>query len=560
MTGPPPIAIGRVLDDEYRHLHGGAEPGPVGAGEVLRRHATAAHAALCLSGGGVRSASFGLGVLQGLARAGVLGSFDYLSTVSGGGYVGGWWSTWRVRAAKRHEPEPAAQLAEPAEPGPLTRLRRLIKFLDPRTGLLSADAWTLGGTILRNLLVNWMVLIPLIAAAAMGPRLYMGVLGLPSQPELVRRATLDWWYLHDWAPIAALIAVATTYAAVELPSLGRRSHGLPSFLAWFLTPVLLLQFLSSVHRYWAWRFGDDPPLRAEMLMSAAAMVLPWMIGGAMSSRWWRPWTWLAAAAVGLAGRFAISSAHHLLSVLAQDDPQVFVSVELPVSFALLFLQFTAFIGLASRDMSDEDREWWARATAWLLIVAGTWLVVGGVVILGPLALDAAVDRAGISSRAARAALGLFTLLAGSAANGARAPKPGDSPAVGRIRTLAFLAAAPAIALLLVVLVSDANRILLVAIHDLDLVHEQNHPVGASLPEDLLLVGGLLAVGLALGRAMSLNPFSLHAMYRDRLVRTFLGASRSRDGRARSPDSIRTTMSRWRDWRRTDGRSTSSTPR
>ena len=38
-----------------------------------RRHARAGHSALCLSGGGVRSGSFGLGVLQGLARAGVLG-------------------------------------------------------------------------------------------------------------------------------------------------------------------------------------------------------------------------------------------------------------------------------------------------------------------------------------------------------------------------------------------------------------------------------------------------------------------------------------------------------
>ena len=37
----------------------------------------------------------------------------------------------------------------------------------------------------RNLLVNWMVLIPLIAAAAMLPRIYLGLLGLPSQPELV---------------------------------------------------------------------------------------------------------------------------------------------------------------------------------------------------------------------------------------------------------------------------------------------------------------------------------------------------------------------------------------
>jgi hypothetical protein len=50
--------------------------------------------ALCLSGGGIRSASFALGVLQGLAKHRVLERFDYLSTVSGGGYIGSWLTAW----------------------------------------------------------------------------------------------------------------------------------------------------------------------------------------------------------------------------------------------------------------------------------------------------------------------------------------------------------------------------------------------------------------------------------------------------------------------------------
>jgi len=43
---------------------------------------------LALSGGGVRSATFGLGLLRGLAQRGLLTRIDYLSTVSGGGFVG----------------------------------------------------------------------------------------------------------------------------------------------------------------------------------------------------------------------------------------------------------------------------------------------------------------------------------------------------------------------------------------------------------------------------------------------------------------------------------------
>src|ERR1700759_582594 len=54
----------------------------------------AQRSALCLSGGGIRSATFGLGVLQLLARHQLLPQFDYLSTVSGGGYIGGWLSAW----------------------------------------------------------------------------------------------------------------------------------------------------------------------------------------------------------------------------------------------------------------------------------------------------------------------------------------------------------------------------------------------------------------------------------------------------------------------------------
>src|SRR5438876_8845571 len=43
---------------------------------------------LALSGGGIRSASFNLGLLQALAKHGILARCDYLSTVSGGGYIG----------------------------------------------------------------------------------------------------------------------------------------------------------------------------------------------------------------------------------------------------------------------------------------------------------------------------------------------------------------------------------------------------------------------------------------------------------------------------------------
>src|SRR5712664_1643277 len=62
-----------------------------------RVHAKGDLSALSLSGGGIRSAAFGLGVIQGLAARKLLHKFDYLSTVSGGGYIGAFLTAWVQR-------------------------------------------------------------------------------------------------------------------------------------------------------------------------------------------------------------------------------------------------------------------------------------------------------------------------------------------------------------------------------------------------------------------------------------------------------------------------------
>ncbi|MDZ7925151.1 MAG: hypothetical protein U5M23_14110 [Marinagarivorans sp.] len=51
---------------------------------------------LAISGGGIRSSSFALGVIQALVRANILKKMDYLSTSSGGGYLGAS-LTWFLR-------------------------------------------------------------------------------------------------------------------------------------------------------------------------------------------------------------------------------------------------------------------------------------------------------------------------------------------------------------------------------------------------------------------------------------------------------------------------------
>jgi hypothetical protein len=99
----------------------------------------------------------------------------------------------------------------------------------------------------------------------------------------------------------------------------------------------------------------------------------------------------------------------------------------------------------------------------------------------------------------------------------------------------FVAAGPVLVLLLALLLATADLRLLEILHGLDLFHEiTNHPAGASLPEDLIALGALLLAGAILSRLVSVNDFSLHGMYRQRLTRTFLGASRSPAERRPNP--------------------------
>ena len=119
---------------------------------------------LALSGGGIRSATFSLGVIQALAQRRRIASIDYISTVSGGGYIGAWLSAcvYRAGLAGRIDPvhyvetriTPQSIRHAPEEAAEVRFLRAYSNYLTPRLGLLSGDTLAALSGFLRNLFLN----------------------------------------------------------------------------------------------------------------------------------------------------------------------------------------------------------------------------------------------------------------------------------------------------------------------------------------------------------------------------------------------------------------------
>ena len=164
---------------------------------------------VALSGGGIRSATFNLGVIQGLCKEGLLPYIDYLSTVSGGGYIGSWLHAvisrcdgGRPRKTQRRLLE---RVPKPPDQDPITWLRKYSNYLAPRVSLFSPDVWTLFSIWLRNFFLNQCVLVLFLAAVLMLPLLV-------GRTQQAANLIVLWWWI---AAICLLIAVI---------SIGRRLH------------------------------------------------------------------------------------------------------------------------------------------------------------------------------------------------------------------------------------------------------------------------------------------------------------------------------------------------
>jgi hypothetical protein len=516
---------------------------------VIARMHTRGRKALCFSGGGIRSATFGLGVLQGLAARScdgksecepqLLGEIDYLSTVSGGGYLGSWFSAWAARS-KGGVADVIRQLAsrpetewEP-EPQPLRRLRTFTNYLNPQLGLLSADTWALVATVLRNLLLNWLVLLPLMAAVLAVPRiLYKLVSDTPDNP---------WSYLLSVS--AGLLVVAVAYMVVDLPSAGDARLSQKSFLLFCLAPLVLASI--GFVLFWAWQgyLESEPSVAGFVwygIVIMGAGVIAGMVFAILKHRhiklmWVVQGTGFTIAVGALGGLFACWMTWGFTNPSTDllYSERLYTWLAIPALLAVFALSQATLVGLSSTLTGDEDREWFSRATAWVLIAMVSAFGFTGIALMPPV-LFHWLPPIHIQALITAAAGGLASALGRSSSTPANSEKESQQAAASVNSIPSLLARmgpsliVPVFLLALLVLIATFNELASgVLTHWLikPPLFSPFPPIAKPAPAgvECLLVALLAIPSLLLSRFIDANKFSLHSMYRNRLIRTFLGAS------------------------------------
>jgi hypothetical protein len=617
--------------------------------------------ALCFSGGGIRSATFCLGILQALARTdkehpadekkerhhqgapeqSLLGCFHYLSTVSGGGYIGSWLSAWRTRATfqKILDDLTSRPSGPDFEPPQISWLRAYSNYLTPRLGIGSADSWAAVAIVVRNLILNWFVIIPVVALA---------ILLLKATATIsvrIAQSADSSAFMIALALFGALLLIAaqafTTYHRPALMATApgnaakikcwlcqlRVGHEKPFFcrrinvndtcfiagdLIWAVSSAIVLTIFFTSH-YFSVLPADIPSdgkvaefvkylagaRRVEIpaLTALAGFVIytiGWIVGWPQT---FNCGDWVRWALSGLIYGALVGFGAYLFSLLAPYPPAgqhlpLLVGIILGVPWIIMsqLIADDIFGGFVSNEpQSDSDREWLGRAAGWLSAFAVAWMVVAFLVFAGEYAFQFLVN-AGHKYVVASGGLvavisGTVTALLGSSSKTpakSSSAKPNDYTALAYNIGLAI--AGPIFVALLIVGLSIAlDKVLfdesLVKLLKGPPAAEQSNPplqlcgplqdttvclhggtpsvqegtvsmqggtlsvqdstgVETSIASEYKTLSdwsfvGRFIVGFAIlgfvawlaSRCVNINRFSLHAIYRNRLIRAYLGASR-----------------------------------
>jgi hypothetical protein len=266
-----------------------------------------------LSGGGIRSATFCLGVLQTLAKHKLLGQFDYISSVSGGGYIHQWLAAWIHR-----EPDGLASVQRKLVPVPspeslaripeqINWLRRYSSYLTPQRGLFSADTWTMAAVWFRNTFLTQIVLFSFLGVCLFLIRALMHPFRMHDEPVPIDQAwqiglTVLAMLSFAWAGAGAL-SLSRALASQTAPTRHRTKAPpgaignlsvvfrivVPGFLCSLLIALVSVGrlrlrsvapgYLASLHGFWTVHFGAVHLLFVVWAVLIFAFVVAETLGG-----------------------------------------------------------------------------------------------------------------------------------------------------------------------------------------------------------------------------------------------------------------------------------------
>jgi hypothetical protein len=556
---------------------------------------------LAFSGGGIRSATFNLGILQGFADLGILRFFDYLSTVSGGGYIGSWLSAWIWHertspggglAAVEKQLKPALvarrpQSTKPDEPEAIFHLRRYSNYLTPRLGFFSQDTWSAIAIYVRNVLLMQLILIPSLAL----------VLLLPKILTQGFYETYDGKFLDIALSVFVLLSgMALYFVATALNRLRepQKRHFRLWKLQWLICvpligAAILFSWFFGIQRFSLGEFGPSQWLLPHLLTESSWAYFWWALTlGSLNalvllicSVWhraeskflWRMFTDIVSGAV--AGILLCVLLRFGLWPWAESGrPWDVVGWGPPIFLIIFLLAVSVQVGLRGLTESDEAREWRASMSAWLLIYALLWAGLFGISFYGPLGWQLLEGWAKTQTTLIVGWIGstIAAVLAG------KSPNSGGTESASKTEWVARIAPVVAVIGLLILVASLSNAIVnqwspavsttapagekqtarskIVGTAQLkseqisvDLTLQPEEPpslskkirdlywkqIGKADPGAIVTLMLLcLAVAGLLSGTIDVNEFSLHAFYRNRLVRCYLGASSGDD---RSADWI-----------------------
>ena len=403
-----PITFSHVLDHELKRLN---------HSRAKREISFPAHSGnltgLAFSGGGIRSATFNLGVLQALAEKGLLRKFDYLSTVSGGGYIGSWLAAFTKRRTdpKPETPcEPSGSFTdvqnaliphkyspdERSEPPVLHWLRLYSNYLTPHTGVVSGDTWAMLGTWLRNVILNQTILGMMFVS--------IFVLCQSALLPLVKNPGGDGSiFLIAGAGLLFLASISMAINVVQaVPSkaIFQRFLQRIKVTATVMVPFVIACILLNCG-LWRMSYLSQAPVWQWALAGAGFYFVVWGLVSIMAGfrRLWRrhqkksaklmvsiPALLIYSPVAGALGGCLLYAYTLLL-----DQPQSLDSYEWLVMvfgsgvvMIVLLLVGTFHIGLVGRGSMDVVREWWARLGGYLMLITIGWLLLAGTCAFAPL--------------------------------------------------------------------------------------------------------------------------------------------------------------------------------